>query len=416
VEQNAFADGRAKARHAIGQPSRYAAAMQRKIGVARASHLQPLSAALYPKKQRRVRYSLLGASFILNIAHIDTGHDFRGGQDLLLSLARGLKRRGHSQVIVCPEGSPLARRAAAEELQVRPLETVGKLRSQLREEHFDIVHAHDAKAQTISIRASLGLAVRRVASRQVAFTPRHPLIHRWKYSRTCHAVIANSQSVRQVLIAAGVPDSHIEVILPGIEMPGELPAPEARAKARSQWGYSSDEFVIGHAGAFTREKGQDVALAAAMLLAPRLPRARMLLAGDGPERSKYRMQWPAAIAQFPGFIEDLAEFYAALDLYIMPSRSEAWGLTALGAMAIGVPVIASNVGGLPELVAQTGWLVPPESPEALAEAIVDAASDPARLCEFGRSARERASQFSIERTVEQTEQLYLRLLAAPTSP
>lgn len=390
--------------------------MQRKIGVSRASHLQPLSAALYPKKQRRVRYSLLGASFILNIAHIDTGHDFRGGQDLLLSLARGLKRRGHSQVIVCPEGSPLARRAAAEELQVRPLETVGKLRSQLREEHFDIVHAHDAKAQTISIRASLGLAVRRVASRQVAFTPRHPLIHRWKYSRTCHAVIANSQSVRQVLIAAGVPDSHIEVILPGIEMPGELPAPEARAKARSQWGYSSDEFVIGHAGAFTREKGQDVALAAAMLLAPRLPRARMLLAGDGPERSKYRMQWPAAIAQFPGFIEDLAEFYAALDLYIMPSRSEAWGLTALGAMAIGVPVIASNVGGLPELVAQTGWLVPPESPEALAEAIVDAASDPARLCEFGRSARERASQFSIERTVEQTEQLYLRLPAAPTSP
>jgi glycosyltransferase involved in cell wall biosynthesis len=389
--------------------------MQRKIGVARASHLQPLSAALHPKKQRRVRYSLLGASFILKIAHIDTGHDFRGGQDLLLSLARGLKRRGHNQVIVCPEGSPLAQHAAAEELEFKPLETIGKLRSHLREEHFEIVHAHDAKAQTISIRASLGLAVRRVASRQVAFTPRHPLIHRWKYTLTSHAVIANSQSVRRVLIAAGVPDSHIEVILPGIEMPGELLAPEARAKARSRWGYSSDDFLIGHAGAFTREKGQDVALAAAMLLAPRLPRARMLLVGDGPERSNYRTQWPA-IAQLPGFIEDLAGFYAALDLYIMPSRSEGWGLTALRAMAFGIPVIASNVGGLPELVAQTGWLVPPESPEALAAAIVDAASNPARLCEFGRNARERASQFSIERTVDQTEQLYLRLVAAPTSP
>jgi colanic acid/amylovoran biosynthesis glycosyltransferase len=85
-------------------------------------------------------------------------------------------------------------------------------------------------------------------------------------------------------------------------------------------------------------------------------------------------------------------------------------------MAFGIPVIASNVGGLPELVAQTGWLVPPESPEALAAAIVDAASNPAHLCEFGRNARERASQFSIERTVDQTEQLYLRLVAAPTSP
>ncbi len=366
-------------------------------------------------ERKRVRYSLLGASFILKIAHIDTGHDFRGGQDLLLSLARGLRQRGHRQVIVCPEDSPLASRATAEELEVRPIETIGKLRSYLREEHFDVVHAHDARAQTISIRASLGLPVRRVASRQVAFTPRHPLIHRWKYSHTCHAVIANSQTVRQVLIAAGVADSHIEVILPGIEIPNDLPNAGLRAHARARWAFSSDDFVIGHAGAFTREKGQDVALAAGMLLAPRLPQARMLLVGDGPERSNYRTQWPAAIAQLPGFIEDLAEFYAALDLYIMPSRSEAWGLTALRAMAFGIPVIASNVGGLPELVAQTGWLVPPESPEALAQAILDAASDPARLCEFGRHARERASQFSIERTVEQTEHLYLRLLAAPAS-
>ncbi len=363
---------------------------------------------------------MLGASFILKIAHIDTGEDFRGGQDLLLSLARGLKQRGHRQVIVCPEGGALARRAGAEGLEVAPLGTIGQLRRRIREEQFDIVHAHDAKAQTISFRASVGLPVRRVASRQVAFTPRHPLIHRWKYSRTCHAVIANSQSVRQVLIAAGVPDSHIEVILPGIEMPKELPNPDARAKARARWGYSSDEFVIGHAGAFTHEKGQDVALRAALLLASKLPRARMLLAGDGPERTQPAMRdlarQASGIAQLPGFIEDLAEFYAALDLYIMPSRSEAWGLTALRAMSSGIPVITSNVGGLPELVAQTGWLAPPDSPEALADAIVDAASDPARLCEFGRSARERASQFSIERTVEQTERLYLRLLASPTSP
>jgi L-malate glycosyltransferase len=370
-------------------------------------------------ERKRVRYSLLGASFILKIAHIDTGHDFRGGQDLLLSLARGLKQRGHRQAIVCPEGSPLAQRAATEKQEVIPVGRVGRLRSLLREQHFDIVHAHDAKAQTISFLASFGLPVRRIASRQVAFPPRNPLIHRWKYSRTCHAVIANSQSVRQVEIAAGVPDSHIEVILPGIEIPKELPNSEAREKARALWGYSSGDFVIGHAAAFTLEKGQDVALRAALLLVSKLPRSRMLLAGDGPERAQPAMldltRQASGIAQLPGFIEDLAEFYAAIDLYIMPSRSEAWGLTALRAMAFGIPVIATNVGGLPELVAQTGWLVPPESPEALAEAIVDAASDPARLREFGRHARERASQFSIERTVEQTERLYLRLLASPSS-
>jgi glycosyltransferase involved in cell wall biosynthesis len=146
----------------------------------------------------------------------------------------------------------------------------------------------------------------------------------------------------------------------------------------------------------------------------------MLLIGDGPERSLPAMvdlaRQAAGIAQLPGFVDDLDEFYAALDLYIMPSRSEAWGLTALRAMSHGLPVIASDVGGLPEAIKQgkSGWLIPPESPEALASAIVDAASDPARLCEFGRNARDRAAQFSIERTVKRTEQFYLRLLTDAT--
>jgi glycosyltransferase involved in cell wall biosynthesis len=177
--------------------------------------------------------------------------------------------------------------------------------------------------------------------------------------------------------------------------------------------------VIGHAGAFTREKGQDVALEAALLLASKFPSARILLAGDGPERSQPAMvglaRQAAGMAQLPGFVEDLDGFYSALDLYIMPSRSEAWGLTALRAMAFGLPVIASNVGGLAEVIeaGKSGWLVPAESADALAGAIIAAASDPTRLREFGRAARARAAQFSIQQTVEQTERFYLRLLALP---
>ena len=322
-------------------------------------------------------------------------------------------------MIFCREGSPLASRAASEQLETGPLGTVGTLRRRLREERFEIVHAHDGRAQTIAFRASLGLSAVRVASRLVAFPPRHPLVHRWKYSLTTHGVIALSQSVRQVLLDAGVPDAHIEVIEPGIEIPGDLPGTPVREAARARLGFSNEHFVIGHLAAFTREKGQDVALKAALQLAKILPRARMVLAGDGPERSQTEMaelaRQASGIAQLPGFIENLDDFYAALDVYIMPSRSEAWGLTALRAMAFGLPVIASNVGGLPEAVehAKSGWLIPPESPEALADAIADAASDPGRLREFGRNARERAAHFSIQRTVERTEQYYVRLLAAP---
>jgi glycosyltransferase involved in cell wall biosynthesis len=352
------------------------------------------------------------ASSIFKIAHIDTGKDFRGGQELLLSLARGLRLRNHRQLIVCPIDSALAKRAASEHFELAPLgpAAIVQLRRRLSFEHFDIVHAHDGRAQNISFLASAGLPPRRVASRQVAFPPRYPLMHRWKYTKTCHGIIANSEAVRGVLIAAGIPAASIEVIPPGIELPAQLPTAAVRAQARARWGFSSDDFVIGHAGAFTHEKGQDIALEAARLLAPKLPNARMLLVGDGPERRNQT----EGIAILPGFLDDLSEFYAALDVFIMPSRSEGWGLTALGAMANGLAVIATDVGGLRELVehGKTGWLVPSDSPPALAEAIEAAASDPARRCEYGCNARERAAQFSIERTVERTEQYYTRLLAA----
>ena len=351
----------------------------------------------------------------LKIAHIDTGKDFRGGQDLLLSLARGLKSRGHEQLIVCPPASPLAKRASAEGLETAPL-PLGPLRREIGRRKFDILHAHDSRAQSLSFLASVGLDVVRVASRQVAFTPRHPKAHRLKYARTCHGVIAVSEAVLKVLVGAGVPASQIEVIAPGVELPAQLPSPEMRAKARVRWGFGESEFVIGHAGAFTPEKGQDVALDAAAILARTLPRARMVLAGDGPMLSAPEMvekiRRASLIAQLPGRIDDFGEFYAGLDLYIMPSRSEAWGLTALRAMAQGIPVVASDVGGLPEMVGheRSGWLVPAGSAQALAEAIENAASDTGRLREFGRNARDRAALFTIERTVEKMEDFYQRML------
>lgn len=338
----------------------------------------------------------------------------------MLSLARGLRLRKHAQLIVCHADSPLGQRAAAEHFEVAPLGrgAITRLRRRLSAEHFDIVHAHDGRAQNISVLASAGLQLRRVASRQVAFLPRQPLIHRWKYGKTAHGIIANSESVRRVMISSGIPGESIQVISPGIELPAELPSTDLRLRARARWGFTSAPFVIGHAGSFTHEKGQDTALEAALLLAPRLPQIRMLLAGDGPEQSTPRMKelinQATGIAVLPGFLDDLSDFYAALDLFIMPSRSEGWGLTALEAMANGLPVIATNVGGLPELVehGQTGWLIPSDSATALAGAIEAAASDPARLSEFGRNARQQAAQFSMERTVEQTERYYARLLAA----
>jgi glycosyltransferase involved in cell wall biosynthesis len=194
-----------------------------------------------------------------------------------------------------------------------------------------------------------------------------------------------------------------------------LPARETAERVRAAWGFSEQHFLVGHLGAFAPEKGQEVALGALRRLGERLPQARLLLAGEGPRRREAEMaverEGIGGRVRFCGRVDNLAEFFPALDLFIMPSKSEGLGSAALLAMSYGLPVVASWVGGLPEIVLDncTGWLVEPGSEEALAKAIAAAAGDRAELQEIGRNARERARQFSLDIMVDRTEALYGRL-------
>ena len=112
-------------------------------------------------------------------------------------------------------------------------------------------------------------------------------------------------------------------------------------------------------------------------------------------------------------MENLAEFFPGLDLFLMPSKAEGLGSSALWAMAYGLPVVATRVGGLPEIVVEneTGWLIPPGSPQELADALLLASRDRAKLVEFGRNGRKRADGFSAAIMVSRTEALYYRLVS-----
>jgi glycosyltransferase involved in cell wall biosynthesis len=241
----------------------------------------------------------------------------------------------------------------------------------------------------------------------VAFQPRHAIVHRLKYTSTCDGIIAVSNAVRSTLLGAGVPEEKIAVIPNGIEIPDKLASDEERASARLKWGFRNEHFVVGHLGAFTPEKGQDVAMTAAALLEKRLPQLRMILAGHNPPGAKAR---PNVV--LPGFVANREEFFAALDLFIMPSLSEGWGLAAAEALARAIPVVASATGGLIEIVelGETGWLVPPGDSTALADAMAEAACDANRLRSMGEMARRRSERFSAVRMGELTDAFYRRIL------
>jgi glycosyltransferase involved in cell wall biosynthesis len=349
----------------------------------------------------------------LSIAHIDSEPEFRGGQQALLTLARGLAGLGHRQVLISPKHGPLEKRARDAGLAVKclPSEPLSLLRL-LR--GFDIVHTHSGQAQTWVWLLSPVLSSVRVATRHVAFEPRNRFVHGLKYGRGCDGVIAVSQAVRGILLRAGVPEHKIEVIHTGVEIPATLPTAEERRAARAALDLSDENFAIGHMGAFTAEKGQDIAVSAAARLRESVPAARLMLAGEGPLMPAIRAQLEREGGRVTllGFVSDRAKFFTALDVFVMPSLAEAWGLAALEAMAHGVPVIASNVGGLAEIVTpnEGGCLMPPGDATALANAIVDLASDRDRLRVEGLKGRDRARRFSIQQTVERTEAFYRRLL------
>jgi glycosyltransferase involved in cell wall biosynthesis len=360
----------------------------------------------------------------MRILHIDTGTVLRGGQEFLLLLAQGLRKRGHQQTIACPEGSALEQSARAGGYDVLPtpagdryyLSTVRAIRRFQRQNPCDIVHAHDARGQNVSWLSTLGRRGKRIAGRLVVFQPRNLFFHRWKYTHTCDLVIALSPAVKETMVRNGVPDRQIEVVMGGIYFPEELPEPEARPRMRAAWGLAEDDFVVSHLAAFTSEKGQGEALEALRILLPGHPKIRMILAGEGPLRNdpamQARLERTRGAAQLPGYVKPTPDFYAGCDLFLLNSSSEALGLSVLYAMAYGLPVIASRVGGLPDVVADgvTGWLIPPGDPRTLAAAISEAAADPGRLRRFGEQARERARMFSSAVTAERTEALYHRVL------
>ena len=293
----------------------------------------------------------------MTVLHLDSGREMRGGQWQVLRLMEGLRQESIGATLLSPRGSPLWEKARAAGLDVRPfgLWAIHRLSRQ-----SDLVHAHDARAHTL---AAVLAGAPLVVSRRVAF----PIRSRWKY-RHASRYAAVSQFVKGVMTDGGVPEDKISVVYDGVPVGESAPGGETVVAP------ASDDPMKGTALALeaTRRAGVDLLLS-----------------------------------------RDLASDLAEAGLFLYLTRSEGLGSAILMAMAAGVPVIASNVGGIPEIVRhrENGWLAENE-PEPIAAAIRELLSDRPQARRIAALGRETVAQkFSLDRMIHNTIRIYRQVLS-----
>lgn len=364
----------------------------------------------------------------LTVLHLNTEMGWRGGEAQTLFLAAGLERRGIRSLVVAPPGSALAARAAAAGLQVRPLPMHGewdlaaawRLAGIVLRERVDVLHYHTAHATSIGALAR-GRAGRRraVAARRVSFPLRRAVLSRLKYTLGADRVIAVSEAIRRSLIDQGLRADRVVTIHSGIDPRRFEGGDCARFRApttAAPLAWPADAFLIGTVGHLAAHKGFDLFLEAAAVAARELPLARFVVVGEGKEGRNLRGRAAALGIEdrvwFTGFRDDMPDVLAGLDLFVLASRGGEGSPAVLKeAMAAGIAVVAAALDGVGEIIedATHGVLTPPGDAPALARAIVRLAVDRPLREHLVGGARRRADEFTIDRMVDRTRDVYAAL-------
>jgi len=343
-------------------------------------------------------------------------------------LAQGLRRRGHFARIICRPDMPLHERAARLGLDVLPIRMRGefdvwaakKIARAVKEADAQIVHLHAPHAQSIGLMASVfpGVRTHLIAARRVDFSVRKHALHptRLKYGKRISRIVAVSHAIKNVLIDDGIPAERIRVVHSGIDLTrheGARPSPTLR----DELGIGPATKLVGAVGALVGHKAHRYLLDAIPKVRAELPDTRFVIAGDGELRPDLEKQARdlkiTDCLTFLGFRRDVFEITAALDLFVTSSVEEGLGTSTLDAMALERPVVATDAGGIPEIVHDgvNGRLVARANPTAFAQAIVEMLRDPqtARfLAAEGR--RTVVEEFSVEHMVEGTIDVYREVL------
>jgi glycosyltransferase involved in cell wall biosynthesis len=293
----------------------------------------------------------------------------------------------------------------------------------LARHRYDVVHTHLIGANVLAapLAALYRVPVRVTHDQTHDDVRNHSVIHRGLdalANRLNHHIIAVSSSIRTFLDRQeGVPPQKISVIYNAVDLQRFSPRKASRERWRQKLDLPEEALLVGGVGRLHYQKNFPLFLEVAAEVAARLPQAIFVIAGEGPERAALE-EWSqklgiASQVRFLGFVKEMPEFYHSLDLLLLTSHFEGTPLTVLEAMAMGVPVVASHVDGVGEIIkdGQDGLLVPPGRRELFVQGICRLLQDRSLWRRLSQAGQHKARQrFSAEAMVRQVEAIYLHYL------
>ncbi len=363
----------------------------------------------------------------MKVLHINTERTWRGGEQQTLYLMQALTAQGVFCDLVCQSDSPLAQRAQKANLNVYPLRIHGeadlvachRIRKLIKKFKYDILHCHTSHAHTLAFLASTGCKVGRLVTRRVDFSIyRHSFLglSGLKYRRMADYYIAISRQIKNVLVADGVAAERIAIVHSGVD-----PRRFAGASGDhliAEFDLRPGEKVVINVAHLAPHKGQQFLVRAVPRVVAEIPEVRFFIVGEGRLLADLKdLAVSLGIGRelvFTGFRGDVGDFYNIADLFVMSSVNEGLGTAVLDALAAGLTVVASDTGGLPEIIedGKTGRLVKPGDAQALARGIIDLLKDPGqagRMAVRGRALVEQ--QYTCEVMARKNLDIY-RMLAS----
>ncbi|HLG07643.1 MAG TPA: glycosyltransferase [Gaiellaceae bacterium] len=369
----------------------------------------------------------------IHVANLAAGLETRGYHTTLVagSLARGedsmafLAERLGVTVVSVPE---IQREVSA----LHDARSVRRLTSIIRRERPHILHTHTAKAGAIARAAAVlagdarpPIVVHTFHGHVLKgyFGPGRTAFFRQverTLARSSDVLVAVSPEVRDELVEHGVaPAEKFAVIRLGIPLEERLGDPTADVDYRRLYGIPRDAFVIGWVGRMTGVKDTGAVLQIVRATRERGVDAVVCMVGDGPDREGLeQLAHDLGIARasyFVGYQPDVAGYYRLFDAFVLPSVNEGTPVSAIEALASGTPVVATRVGGVPDVVRDgvDGFLVEPGELETAADRLAALAADPGLRARFGEAGRSRVlERYSVARLVDDVDRLYRSLLEA----